>query len=64
LDDALHVKLKKQNIYIICVVARKFECGQDTKSTKSKAHNIIKKGIKTERLMWPRKLREWLSTLT
>lgn len=59
LDDTLHKRLNKQNVYIICVVARNYIY----KSNNTKADNMIKKGIMSERLMWPNTLIQWMTLL-
>lgn len=50
MDDALHSRLAKKNIYIICIVVRRYRDAKP-RST-SKAHTMILKGVKTKRLFW------------
>ena len=59
LDEALHQRLNKKNIYVVCVVSRKLEL----KSTNSKIMNIVTVGLKKDRLMWPHGLRAYLKNI-
>jgi hypothetical protein len=61
LDEGLHRRLQKKNVYIVCVVARKLVL----KGGDSKLARIIDVGLRRNILMWPRGLKRYLSqTLT
>ena len=59
LDDTLHARMKKKNIYIVCIVARKLMI----KNCDSKIANIVNTGLKKDRLMWPKGLKIYLQNL-
>lgn len=58
LDDTLHKRLAKDNIYIICLVVRKI-----TLKNKNKIYNIIHHGLQKKRLFWLKGFEEYLKTL-
>lgn len=61
LDEGLHRRLQKKNVYIVCIVARKLVL----KGGDSKLARIIDVGLRRNILMWPRGLKRYLSqTLT
>lgn len=55
MDNTLHQRLKKKNIYIICLVARKIHI-----SSENKVSRIIQHGLKHNRLFWLNGLKEFL----
>lgn len=59
MDEGLHARLRKKSIFILCVVARKLVLT----SRKNKVNTMICKGLRTQRLMWPKGLRTYLETL-
>jgi hypothetical protein len=57
MDDDLHRRLNKRNVYIICLVARKIQFKAYNKVAK-----IIEHGIKRQRLFWLKGLKEYLKS--
>lgn len=61
LDDGLHERLRAKGVHLVCIVARRIDV---VGKKASKLQRILEKGIATKRLMWPRGLKAYLSTLT
>lgn len=59
LDEGLHRRLQKKNVYIVCIVARKLVL----KGGDSKLAHIIDVGIRRNILMWPRGLKKYVKAL-
>lgn len=59
MDEALHKRLNKKNIYIVCVVARRYKVGY----MQSKVADIIITGVKKKRIVWPKGLNNYLENL-
>ena len=56
MDDALHRRLNKQGVWIVCVIARKISLVGE----KNKVFKILQKGIATHRLLWPNAIINYL----
>lgn len=63
LDDTLHARLNANNVYLVCVVARHIDVTKQQNVSSSKLHKILRKGVETGRLMWPKGLKAYLASL-
>lgn len=49
LDDHFHSRIRSHNIFIVCIVLRKYKAKSENKTTQ-----IIRKGLEEQRLFWPK----------
>lgn len=59
MDEALHRRLRKKGITVVCVVARRFVV-----RGRGKASAIVSHGVRTGRLLWSRGLKALVARLT